>query len=402
MIRQIEFQDYRNMEACGVDFAEGVNVLCGMNAQGKSNILEGIYYFARGRSFRGAHDKELIRFGCPYAKMRLEMLRKGYQYPTVLEAYIPKTGKKVFHKNSAPLSSVVEMLGNLRAVLFCPAHLSMVTGGPLERRTFLDIAIAQLSPLYLTHLRRYAKLLTERNALLKLAAGGHPVTDAEWEVYAEGLSIHGAEIAAFRKEYVSLLAESAAVYFAGMTGGAEVPGVVYQSHALTEADDVPCYLTVPAAQSSSLSMRNQLKEKLISHLDKEILLGSTLAGVHKDDIRLTLNGREAKLYASQGQQRSFVLALKLAEGGIAARCGEAAPVFLLDDVFSELDEKRRAFMMEKLTGRQIIVTSCEPGVIPSKYHDANISFRRVENGTVSPLFDVGDEKFTEETEEKLL
>ncbi|MBQ7921600.1 MAG: DNA replication and repair protein RecF [Clostridia bacterium] len=386
MIQKIEFQDYRNMEACRVEFAEGVNVLCGMNAQGKSNILEGIYYFARGRSFRGAHDKELIRFGCPYAKMRLDMLREGYQYPTVLEAYIPKTGRKVFHKNSAPLTSVVEMLGNLRAVLFCPAHLSMVTGGPLERRTFLDIAIAQLSPLYLTHVRRYAKLLTERNALLKLAAGGHPVTDAEWEVYAEGLSIHGAEIASFRKEYVSLLAESAAVYFAGMTGGAEVPGVMYQSHALTEEeDDAPCYLTVPAAQSPSIAMRNRLKEKLTAHLDKEILLGSTLAGVHKDDIRLTLNGREAKLYASQGQQRSFVLALKLAEGGIAARCGEAAPVFLLDDVFSELDENRRAFMMEKLTGRQIIVTSCEPGVIPSKYHDADISFQRVKNGSVSPL-----------------
>ena len=386
MIRRIEFQDYRNMETCKVDFTEGVNVLCGMNAQGKSNILEGIYYFARGRSFRGAHDKELIRFGCPYATMRLDMLREGYQYPTVLEAYIPKTGRKVFHKNGAQLTSVVEMMGNLRAVLFCPAHLSMVTGGPLERRTFLDIAIAQLSPLYLTHVRRYAKLLAERNALLKLAAGGHPVTDAEWEVYAEGLSIHGAEIASFRKEYVSLLAESAAVYFAGMTGGAEVPGVTYQSHALTETDDVPSYLTVPAAQSPSLSMRVQLKEKLTCHLDKEILLGATLAGVHKDDIRLTLNGREAKLYASQGQQRSFVLALKLAEGGIASKCGEAAPVFLLDDVFSELDENRRAFMMEKLTGRQIIVTSCEPGVIPSKYHDANISFRKVENGTVSPLF----------------
>ncbi|MBE6569483.1 MAG: DNA replication/repair protein RecF [Ruminococcaceae bacterium] len=385
MIRQIEFQDYRNMETCAVEFTEGVNVLCGMNAQGKSNILEGIYYFARGRSFRGAHDKELIRFGCPYAKMRLDMLREGYQYPTVLEAYLPKTGRKVFHKNGAQLSSVVEMMGNLRAVLFCPAHLSMVTGGPLERRTFLDIAIAQLSPLYLTHVRRYAKLLAERNALLKLAAGGHPVTDAEWEVYAEGLSIHGAEIAAFRKEYVSLLAESAAVYFAGMTGGAEVPGVIYQSHALTEEDDAPCYLTSHTAQNPPQSMRAQLKEKLTVHLDREILLGSTLAGIHKDDIRLTLNGREAKLYASQGQQRSFVLALKLAEGGIAAKCGEAAPVFLLDDVFSELDENRRAFMMEKLTGRQIIVTSCEPGVIPSKYRDADISFRRVENGSVRPL-----------------
>jgi len=212
------------------------------------------------------------------------------------------------------------------------------------------------------------------------------LTDAEWDVYAEGLSIHGAEIAAFRREYVSLLAESAAGYFAGMTGGAEVPGVVYQSHALPEdEEELPCYLTVPAVQSPPVSLQKRLKEKLTAHLDREQIVGTTLVGIHKDDIRLTLNGREAKLYASQGQQRSFVLALKLAEGGIAARCGGDAPIFLLDDVFSELDEKRRAFMMEKLTGRQIILTSCEPGVIPSKYCDTHISFQRVENGTVSPL-----------------
>lgn len=384
MIASIQYTDYRNLADCTVDFAPGVNVLWGMNAQGKSNILEGIYYFARGKSFRGAHDRELIRFGSSFARAELTCMRDGHAHPTRLEVYLPRTGKKRFSKNGAPLSSVVEMLGNVRAVLFCPSHLSIVTGGPLERRTLLDVALSQLSPTYLTHLRRYAKLLADRNALIKLAAGGQTVTEPEWDVYAEQMSMHGAQIAAFRSEYVSLLSTAVTEYFSTMTGGTEVPTTTYQSHAIDPADEsYPRYLTGEIGVGSVQAMEERLRERLTIHREREIAAGITLFGTHKDDIRLLLNEKEVRLYGSQGQQRSMVLALKLAEGAISTRCaalhGGESPVYLLDDVFSELDSRRRAFLMEELAERQIIVTSCEPDVITARDH---VHLRQVEGGCI--------------------
>ncbi len=387
MITSIHYTDYRNLADCSVQLGAGVNVLWGMNAQGKSNILEGIYYFARGKSFRGAHDRELIRFGAPFARATLTCMQDGYAHPTVLEAYLPRTGKKRFTKNGAVLSSVVELMGHVRAVLFCPAHLSIVTGGPLERRTLLDVAISQLSGAYLSHLRRYAKLLADRNALLKMAAGGQTVSETEWDVYAEQMSLHGARIAVYRQEYVRLMGEAVGAYFSAMTGGAEVPGVTYQSHAIADEDNLPRFLTgMPDMISDERSispLEERLRERLTVHREREIAAGVTLFGIQKDDIRLTLNEKEARLYGSQGQQRSVVLAIKLAEGAIAAKCaalhGGQAPVYLLDDVFSELDSRRRAFLMEELGERQIIVTSCEPDVIAAR---ERVTFRQVEMGNV--------------------
>lgn len=386
VITEIHYTDYRNLADCTVSFCDGMNVLYGRNAQGKSNILEGIYYFARGRSFRGAHDRELIRFSAPFTRLQLSFVRETHRYPTVLEAYLPRTGKKRFTKNGAPLSSVVEMFGNLRAVLFCPAHLSMITGGPLERRTFLDIALSQLSHEYLTCLRRYVKLLAERNALIKLADGGRSVTETEWAVYEEGLAATGAVIGGYRREYVAQLAESVRAYFDGLNAfgdpiGAEKPDIRYQSHSYAEDDPETAFLTGGTVDAPE-EIRDRLRERLCANRVREIAAGTTLYGIHKDDVRLTLNDREAKLYASQGQQRSLVLALKLAEGEIAGKIGGEVPIFLLDDVFSELDERRRAFMLEMLTGRQIIVTSCEPEVIPERYRARHVAFHEVRDGTV--------------------
>ncbi len=376
-VSRVAYQDWRNMSECAVSLGEGINVLWGMNAQGKSNILEGIYYFARGRSFRGARDRELIRFGCDFTRAELSFLRDGYENHTILEAVIPKTGRKQLSRNGAPLSSAAEMMGSFRAVLFCPAHLTMVTGGPLERRTFLDIAISQLSQAYLTYLRRYAKVLAERNSLLKSAASGGRVTETEWEVYAKQLSLYGAWIAAYRAEYVSYLSEAVARYFDGMTSGRETPELSYTSHALY--DDMPRPLSRGGSGEPS---GDALFEKLTTNIDREIIVGSTLWGTHKDDIRLSLNGKEAKLYASQGQQRSIVLSIKLAEAEISKNLGGEYPAILLDDVFSELDESRRRYILDSLGGRQIIVTSCEPDIIPSN-RSGDIVFRHVENGVIA-------------------
>lgn len=386
-VSRISYRDWRNISSCSIGMKPGINVLWGYNAQGKSNILEGVYYFARGRSFRGAKEKELIRFGEDCASVSIDFRREGYENDTNLEIVIPKTGKKRITRNGAPLSSSSEMVGSFRAVLFCPANLTIVTGGPLERRTFLDIAISQLSGTYLSYLRRYTKILAERNALIKRAGGGGRVSREEWAVFSESLSECGAWIAAFRHEYVSYLNKAVERYFTEMTGGKEVPFMKYESHALT--DDC----VRPFTEFDREPDIAPLKEKLMNNVESEIAAGSTLWGTHKDDIKLLLNGREARIYASQGQQRSFVLSMKLGEAEIAKQLGGEYPVILLDDVFSELDENRRRYILDSLGAdntaensrvgnrRQIIITSCEPDVIPDN-RSANVVFHHVDGGAV--------------------
>ena len=391
IVTSVTYENWRNVALARVELSPGINVLWGKNAQGKSNILEGIYYFARGRSFRGVRERELVRFGSGFARAFLSFRRDGYENDTSLEAVLPLAGRKRLSRNGAALSSAAEMLGNFRAVLFTPDNLAVVSGGPGERRAFLDIALSQISDGYLGWLRRYAKLLDERNALIRRAGEGESVSSEEWAVYAEGLAECGAWIAAYRADYTELLSEAVARYFAGMTGGAEVPTLEYQSHALDAdagAGKPPAPLSDPASAAKSRPDPAPLREKLLSFRDREIAAGTTLWGIHKDDVTLSLNGRSARSFASQGQQRSLVLSMKLGEAGIARAVGGEYPVILLDDVFSELDETRRRFILDALAKegeddapRQIIITSCEPDIIPGP-RAAHVTFRRVENGEI--------------------
>ena len=317
----ISFCNYRNISLETVSFSDGVNVLFGDNAQGKSNILEGIYFFARGRSFRGAREREMIRFGEKQAQLSLTFQKDSAQYPITLEADLPHTGKKVLRRGGARLSGVREMIGSFRAVLFCPLHLSLVGGGPALRRSFLDIALSQLYPAYLDSLSRYNRILAQRNALIKSGVVGDM---AVWEVYARQLAQLGADIAARRCAYMSKLEIYVSDIFAGMTVGREIPRLAYQSGAL------------PEDMADASDIRSAGEERLFAALtgsiEREVRYGATLYGIHKDDINIRLNDREARSYASQGQQRSLALAMKLAEGEMAKTVGGEYPVFLLDEI----------------------------------------------------------------------
>ena len=366
----ISFCNYRNISLETVSFSDGVNVLFGDNAQGKSNILEGIYFFARGRSFRGAREREMIRFGEKQAQLSLTFQKDGAQYPVTLEADLPHTGKKVLRRGGARLSGVREMIGSFRAVLFCPLHLSLVGGGPALRRSFLDIALSQLYPAYLDSLSRYNRILAQRNALIKSGTVGDM---AVWEVYARQLAQLGADIAVRRFDYMGKLEKYVADIFAGMTAGREVPRLTYQSGALP--DDTADVSDIRIAGEE------RLFAALTSSIEREIRYGATLYGIHKDDISIRLNDREARSYASQGQQRSLALAMKLAEGEMAKTVGGEYPVFLLDDVLSELDGQRREFILRSLIGRQIIVTSCEPAYFDTEAADT-VRMLHVQDGKI--------------------
>lgn len=344
----ITLSDFRNIDGERCEFADGVNVLWGRNAQGKSNTLEGIYFFARGRSFRGAKEKEMIAFGKKRASLSLEYICDGAEMPVTLAAELPAEGRKALFRGGARLSGAKEMIGEFRAVLFCPSHLMLIGGGPSLRRSFTDIALSQLYPVYLDSLSRYNRALIQRNALIKRAQT-EKTDPSLWEVYAEQLSVLGADIARRRCIYLGELESFVCDIFGDMTDGAEKPSLSYRSLLCRDGEVTD-------------DGRDRLYSALLAEKDREIRMGATLFGIHKDDIALKINGKEAKLYASQGQQRSLALAMKLAEGETSKRITGEYPVFLLDDVLSELDGRRRSFILSHLSGRQIIVTSCEPEI----------------------------------------
>lgn len=369
--KSINFNSFRNIEAETCSFTDGVNVLWGKNAQGKSNILEGIYFFARGRSFRGAKEKEMIRFGEKSANVTLEFIRDNDKYPVSLAANIPEDGRKTLYRNASKLQGSKEMIGQFRAVLFCPSHLTLVSGGPALRRSFMDIALSQLYPAYLDSLSKYNRALLQRNALIKKAqsAGRSSYDTAIWETYAEQMATYGADVASRRLDYMRELSSTIEELFFEMTDGREKPAFIYRSFASGEEEE-----------HVKENAKSKLFDLLCANIDREIAVGATLYGAHKDDIHVKLNGKDAKTYASQGQQRSLALSMKLAEGEMSRRLSGEYPVFLLDDVLSELDGDRRAFVLKSLSGRQLIVTSCEPDIFRTMGADARLL--HIENGKI--------------------
>ena len=428
VIEEVSYKNFRNIAEATLKLSPGTNVIWGKNAQGKTNLIEGVYFFARGKSFRAGAERELVRFGESAADASVTFRREGADGAETLSAHIPASGRKSLMRDGIVLSGTAEMLGELCAVLFAPSHLSLVSGAPGDRRSFLDIAIAQLLPPYIANLRRYNRVLDQRNALIKQASQGARVSDAEWESYAELLADAGAYIAAARLDYVSHLAPRVAAILRDMTGGAETPELFYKTHATpkdeasalndgqpgqmpatpkddagatqgaelsaqpaaddaqSDADDVfgatdasPesdadgefAESEIKAREVSAKPLRgvradgaakDRLRGILLRHVDREIKAGYTLFGVHKDDVVIKLGGLDARVFCSQGQSRSIALAMKLAEGEISCDANGEYPVFLLDDVLSELDAERRAYVLSSLEGRQIIVTSCEPDV----------------------------------------
>ena len=349
--KSIEIEQFRNIEHARVCFSDGINLLIGNNAQGKTNLLEAISLMSLGKSFRGAKDAELVRFGQKEGSIRL-CYDDGVRN-TELCAFLSVEKRRRMEQNGLPIKKMSEIVGGLRVVLFCPEHLSLVKSGPEQRRAFLDMAISQIRPVYMASLQRYNKILKERNHLLRHASESEEARrslEQTIDIWSAQLAHEGALIAKYRVRYVQRLNEEVARVFEEMTGEREKPSLAYVG--CCPRKEVREYLNVDQTEREMYELLS------LSHA-REIAATHTLYGVHRDDIQILLNGSEARLFASQGQQRSISLAMKLGEGEISREsCGDY-PVFLFDDVLSELDAERRKYLTERIRGKQVIMSSCE-------------------------------------------
>lgn len=349
--KRIEVKNLRNIREAEVFFGEGVNILAGENAQGKTNLLEGIFYPSVGRSFRGAHAAEMIRFGEDRATIDLSY--RDTKRDQKISVTLYKDKQRKVEKNGVKVERLSDVVGSFRAVLFCPEHLSMIKDGPAQRRSYMDLAISRLYPMYLHNLQQYTYLLRQRNALLKGAYEDRATFDSTIELWSMQLAKQAAILSETRLAFVRRISTHIASCFEEMTGDREVPRLVYDGSSGQAEEE---YADREATEKKYFSL-------LMSSHQREIAVGSTLWGIHKDDIDITLNGKRARAYGSQGQQRSLALAMKLAEGEITREEFGDYPVFLFDDVLSELDGSRRDYLIHKIKDKQVILTSCEPDLL---------------------------------------
>lgn len=358
-IEELFLRDFRNAEENTIKFTEGVNVICGANAAGKTNILESIFYFAAGKSFRNCKDREMISFGKENAQ--ISMVFSSVRGKRRMSATLSKGSRRAISIGGSGPLKISEFIGEFRSVIFTPDHLNLVKGAPENRRRFLDIAICQSFPRYASTLSEYNKIIAQKNALLKRGN----VNDDLLAVYNDRLASLSAVITVNRRKYIAKLEEEAKKFLLDMSEGREEMSISYQ----TQAGD----------GESQEEIREKYIKLLTEKAETEKERFVCLYGIHKDDFNVYINRKSVRMYGSQGQQRSVVLSLKLAEGELSARLTGEYPVFLLDDILSELDKDRKRYILSKINDRQVIITGCES----EAFDDKNANRVLVVRGKVS-------------------
>ncbi len=368
-IRRVVMKNYRNYADEAVDFAPGTNVFLGQNAQGKTNILEAIYYSALGRSHRTSADGELIRWQQQEAMLSVDFSRREAE--NNLEFRFFREKRRQMTRNGASIR-MKDLIGTVNVVLFSPEDLFLIKGAPAGRRRFLDMEISQADPSYFHDLAVYTKLLNHRNSLLKRIRDG--VSSAEelplWDtqLVPKAVSVMKKRIAAVEK--MGRLADETQK---GISGGREQLSLRYEIHG-EKGEKVDC-------------MTNDLfswyNEKLAGSVREDIVRGITRFGPHRDDLAFFVNGVDLRAYGSQGQQRTGVLALKLAELAFFREETGEYPALLLDDVMSELDRERRSELLSFIRGEELqaLITATDEAYFPSEGFGTVF---HVKNGTVTP------------------
>lgn len=318
-------------------------------------MLEAIWLLSGAKSFRGAKDADLIRFGESRALIESDFFCAGRQQTSKIQL----EGKKTAWLNDIRQDSITAFAGIFTTVVFSPSHLGLVKDGPAGRRKFLDTSICQITPRYIGMIGQYQRILLQRNTLLKDISYASALLDT-LDIWDEKLSALGGVIIRMRMEYTRRLQKEAEDIYKGISMERESFSLDYR----------PFELPVQEGQTQR-EISSLLLEKMMQNRSEDLRSGSTGIGPHRDDLEISINGRSVRSFGSQGQQRSSVLALKLAESRCIGDILGERPVILLDDVMSELDQNRREYLLNHLTGSQIFITCCDKGY-----------FSRLEGGRV--------------------
>ena len=343
--------NFRNIEAIRFIPDRGVNVVFGQNGQGKTNLLESIFLLTGAKSFRTKKDVDFIRQGEEKCLIESKFFLNSRDQH--IRMIISSKGR-IAEKNRGGEKRASSLAGIFCCVLFSAESLLLVKGGPQQRRSFIDFALCQISPKYLIEIKNYSRVLSQKNSLLRDVYRIPGVYDM-LDVYDRQLAETARVITKMRKSFCENLLSLAEHDYLAISGNREQINLTYSS-TIWEDDKISF---------------EQGIDKITRLRDTDVRAGFSTAGPHRDDLLITIDGNDARGFASQGQQRSIVLALKLAEASLMERSLGEKPLLLLDDVLSELDGNRQDFLLERLTDCQTVITGCDP-LLVSKRIDASV------------------------------
>ncbi len=339
-IKSLKLQNFRNYDEEYIEFSPEKNIFYGLNGQGKTNIIEALYFLQSGKSYRCNKEKETIKFGCDYARIEAEF-EKDERKNNVLFFLSEKKNIKL---NGIAIDRLSELIGNINLVIFTPDHLNLIKEGPSVRRGFLDSFISQLKPGYFKNLMSLYKILKQRNNILKSRNKNMMDTISVWDEKFAELSVN---ICDMRRSAIDKINEN--INNINSAFDTEIIKLIY----------------VPGIKGDFLSKENIINQ-LNKGIDRDIEYGMTMTGPHRDDFDIFMDDKNIKKYGSQGQQRSSILKLKLSECEIIKeKTGEMPPI-LLDDILSELDENRRKAFIENINDRQVIITCTDKEFLKDK------------------------------------
>jgi len=363
-IQKVALNNFRNISEADLTLSQGMNVFYGNNAQGKTNLLESLYYCATGRSHRAGRDKDLIKIGEKTTKAKI-FIKNENGLTDDITFEISKDNKQLW-VNGGLIKRLGELFGHLVCVVFSPEDLALVKAGPQLRRRFMDMELCQLYPAYYYNLRMYYKVMKQRNNLLR-EISINPKLIETIDVWDEQLAHYGKDIITTRRNFIEKISKIASKNQQEITDGNEDLEIIYKNN--VESDT--------------------FLEKLIKSRDFDIARRQTSHGIHKDDVDFKIGGKDGRIFASQGQQRTAALSIKLAEIELILEEKNHMPVLLLDDILSELDATRQKFLMKKIEGMQTIITmtgaeSAFNAFLSNYQSQENTSIFKVENGNFLP------------------
>ena len=348
VLKELKLRDFRNYSQLNLEFAPGVNLIVGDNAQGKTNLLESIAYLGSGKSFRANKTGEMVCFGAEFGEIQGKVEAQNRQQE--LRWLLFSNGRpRMIYRNGVKKRSAGELAGVLPTVLFCPEDLMVLKSGASQRRRLADLALCQLRPNYDAALTEYQKILDQKSRILKDKEENPALLEILPEYNARLCQV-GALLISYRARFFDSLGKEAAGFHGRFSGGLEEFSLQYRTVSTVTDSFAPVEV-----------LRGQLEEHLAAHYRAELASMQCLTGPHKDDFDVDLNEICLKSYGSQGQTRTAAISLKLAQRALMAREFGEEPVLLLDDVLSELDAKRQDFVLNQITEGQVFITCCEPG-----------------------------------------